>query len=160
MKTKSTGPRISGPGEMWAEAPATAGGRNGKPPNWRLARTDPPVRRPRLVPECPNARLAGCFARIWGGIVHGLGECSSVNLPSIRPIRNQNAINAPAVRPDATPASPEVFCGRGLVLNGRGFPWIAFGLRPFDRCLMISTVEAIDETGAGSRDRLPRWTAP
>ena len=39
------------------------------------------------------------------------------------------------------------FAGRGLVLNGRGFPWIAFGLRPFYRRVMISTVEAIYEAG-------------
>jgi predicted DNA-binding antitoxin AbrB/MazE fold protein len=39
------------------------------------------------------------------------------------------------------------FAGRGLVLNGRGVPWIAFGLRPFYGHLIISTVEAIYEAG-------------
>jgi predicted DNA-binding antitoxin AbrB/MazE fold protein len=39
------------------------------------------------------------------------------------------------------------FAGRGLVLNGRAFPWIAFGLRPFYGHFMISTVEAIYEAG-------------
>jgi predicted DNA-binding antitoxin AbrB/MazE fold protein len=34
-----------------------------------------------------------------------------------------------------------------LVLNGRALPWIAFGLRPFYRRFMISTVEAIYEAG-------------
>ena len=39
------------------------------------------------------------------------------------------------------------FAGRGLVLNGRALPWIAFGLRPFYDRIVHSTVEAIYEAG-------------